>query len=93
MVAKVLSARIAKVLNHLITSLTMVMQYQRACSKIRRDFRIEQPIEITSEVQGNHPKLEQNVVKKSFDHLTSHRKPEAVRRMPSQRRKVPDVDS
>ena len=73
----------------------MLMQCQRACSKIWRDEE-ENNQEITAEVQGIYPNSKQSQTKFSrekFSHVKSQRKPTNVYEMPSRSSKVPKVEN
>ena len=62
--AKLLSARLAKVLNILLTALTTCLCNAREHTAKFGGIRQKQPTEITAEVQGNYPSFKQKIAVK-----------------------------
>ena len=72
-----LSARLAKVLNLLITSLTTCLCNAREHVANPERLGRKQPTEMTTELQSNYPNFKQNLTEENC-HLKSQRKPASV---------------
>ena len=73
--AKVLSARLSKVLNLLITLLITCLCNAREHVAVSGEIGHRTTIEITEEVQGNYPIIKQKIAVKKFSDLKSQQKP------------------